>query len=98
MLEMVFLKADLWLAEYYDTRLVPENLWALGNSCVRACRLHRSGAETAPAGRPAGRSALDQESIKLRNPYTDPLNVLQAELLNRSRNHPETLHPSWIRR
>ncbi|HHQ4801510.1 TPA: phosphoenolpyruvate carboxylase, partial [Aeromonas veronii] len=31
--------------------------------------------------------------IKLRNPYTDPLNVLQAELLNRSRNHPETLHP-----
>lgn len=30
MLEMVFLKADLWLAEYYDTRLVPENLWALG--------------------------------------------------------------------
>ena len=36
MLEMVFLKADLWLAEYYDTRLVPENLWALGSSCVRS--------------------------------------------------------------
>ena len=33
------------------------------------------------------------ESIQLRNIYTDPLNVLQAELLNRSRNHPETLHP-----
>ena len=34
-----------------------------------------------------------KESIKLRNPYTDPLNVLQAELLNRSRNQSETLHP-----
>ena len=30
MLEMVFLKADLWLAEYYDLRLAPESLWPLG--------------------------------------------------------------------
>lgn len=27
------------------------------------------------------------ESIALRNVYTDPLNVLQAELLHRSREH-----------
>ena len=30
MLEMVFLKADMWLSEYYDQRLAPENLWPLG--------------------------------------------------------------------
>ena len=30
MLEMVFSKADLWLAEYYDQRLVKPELWALG--------------------------------------------------------------------
>ena len=34
-----------------------------------------------------------KESIELRNPYTDPLNVLQVELLNRSRTTPEELHP-----
>ena len=32
-------------------------------------------------------------TIKLRNPYTDPLSVLQVELLNRSRTTPEDLHP-----
>ncbi len=30
MLEMVFAKADLWLAEYYDQRLVDKALWSLG--------------------------------------------------------------------
>ena len=32
-----------------------------------------------------------RESIKLRNVYTDPLNVLQAELLYRNRQNPEPL-------
>ena len=30
-----------------------------------------------------------RESIQLRNIYTDPLNVLQAELLQRQRREPE---------
>ncbi len=30
MLEMVYSKADLWLAEYYDQRLVKPELWKLG--------------------------------------------------------------------
>ncbi len=34
MLEMVYAKADLWLAEYYDHRLVEERLWPLGQNCV----------------------------------------------------------------
>ena len=100
MLEMVFLKADLWLAEYYDTRLVPENLWALG----RQLRQELADSiqvvlETAPAGRPAGRSALDQGVHQAAQPYTDPLNVLQVELLSGARattRRPCT--PSWIRR
>ncbi|MFK5042034.1 phosphoenolpyruvate carboxylase, partial [Glaesserella parasuis] len=32
MLEMVFSKADLWLAEHYDQRLVPQHLHRLGNT------------------------------------------------------------------
>ncbi len=31
MLEMVYSKADLWLAEYDDQRLVKPELWALGS-------------------------------------------------------------------
>ncbi|MGL5948199.1 MAG: phosphoenolpyruvate carboxylase [Aeromonas sp.] len=93
MLEMVFLKADTWLAQYYDTRLVPEKLWPLGEqlrselTAAIATVLDLRGQQELLAGQP-----WIQESIRLRNPYTDPLNVLQAELLNRARANPEELH------
>ena len=94
MLEMVFLKADAWLAEYYDTRLVPQELWGLGKQLRQELA---DSIEVVLKLSPRGDLLEDQpwikESIKLRNPYTDPLNVLQAELLNRSRNQSETLHP-----
>jgi len=86
MLEMVFAKADLWLAEYYDQRLVERSLWPLGkqlrdqlDSDIKAVLTIANDAHL----------MADQpwiaESIALRNVYTDPLNVLQAELLHRSR-------------
>ncbi len=94
MLEMVFLKADVWLAEYYDTRLVPKELWGLGKQLRQELA---DSIQVVLELRPQGDLLDDQpwikESIKLRNPYTDPLNVLQVELLGRSRNHAETLHP-----
>ena len=94
MLEMVFLKADLWLSEYYEQRLVPENLWPLGQ---RLRDELKASTEIVLRLRPQGGLLDDQpwikESIKLRNPYTDPLNVLQVELLNRSRSNPDELHP-----
>ncbi|MBK5145629.1 phosphoenolpyruvate carboxylase [Budviciaceae bacterium BWR-B9] len=93
MLEMVYAKADLWLAEYYDQRLVDKNLWALGS------KLRRQLAEDISV---ILKLSNDQklmeklpwiaESIALRNVYTDPLNVLQAELLYRSRQQ-ETPDP-----
>ncbi|MGL4206681.1 MAG: phosphoenolpyruvate carboxylase, partial [Aeromonadaceae bacterium] len=94
MLEMVFLKADLWLSEYYDQRLVPEELWPLGK---RLREELKASTEVVLRLRPQGGLLDDQpwikESIKLRNPYTDPLNVLQVELLNRSRKSPDDVHP-----
>ncbi|WP_312059621.1 phosphoenolpyruvate carboxylase, partial [Pantoea septica] len=86
MLEMVFAKADLWLAEYYDQRLVDTALWPLGKQLrdqldadIKAVLTIANDAHL----------MADQpwiaESIALRNVYTDPLNVLQAELLQRSR-------------
>lgn len=86
MLEMVFAKADLWLAEYYDQRLVDRSLWPLGkqlreqlDSDIKAVLTIANDAHLM-ADLP-----WIAESIALRNVYTDPLNVLQAELLHRSR-------------
>ncbi len=86
MLEMVFAKADLWLAEYYDQRLVEEKLWPLGKQLRQQLSddirvvLTIANDDHLMADLP-----WVAESIALRNVYTDPLNVLQAELLHRSR-------------
>ncbi|WP_107853024.1 phosphoenolpyruvate carboxylase [Oceanimonas marisflavi] len=93
MLEMVFLKADSGLAAYYDSVLVPEELKPLGKRLRDELR-----ASTELVLKLKEKSELlssepwIQESIKLRNPYTDPLNVLQAELLKRSREQ-DDIHP-----
>ncbi|CAK9887004.1 MAG: Phosphoenolpyruvate carboxylase [Candidatus Erwinia impunctatus] len=86
MLEMVFSKANLWLAEYYDQRLVDPSLWILGKQLRDQLD---SDIKTVLTIANDAHLMADQpwiaESIALRNVYTDPLNVLQAELLFRSR-------------
>ncbi|MEH6568771.1 MAG: phosphoenolpyruvate carboxylase [Halioglobus sp.] len=92
MLEMVFAKADVGLSAYYDDRLVPAALQPLGEA-LRT----RLGADSEIVLKVTGAAGFleDQpwirESIQLRNIYTDPLNVLQAELLYRQRQSPEPL-------
>ncbi|ESP94493.1 phosphoenolpyruvate carboxylase [Pseudoalteromonas luteoviolacea] len=86
MLEMVFCKADLWLTEYYDERLVPKELQIIGEK-LRA-ELKETMDEVlrlAPKGSLLSAQPWIKESIALRNPYTDPLNLLQVELLKRTR-------------
>ena len=86
MLEMVFAKSDAGLSAYYDGRLVPEELQAIGEQ-LRAQLASDIDTVLAVDGR--GTLVADQpwtaESIRLRNIYTDPLNFLQAELLQRNR-------------
>ena len=95
MLEMVYLKTDPKLARFYEERLVPEELHDLGKQLRNMLRrsievMHEmKGGEAFMEGLPEIR-----QGIALRNPYTDPLNILQAELLNRSRKHPEGLEDS----
>ncbi len=86
MLEMVFAKADLWLAEYYDQRLVDKSLWPLGQQ-LRDQLAADINVVLAIANDDHLMADLPwiAKSIALRNVYTDPLNVLQAELLHRSR-------------
>jgi phosphoenolpyruvate carboxylase len=59
MLEMVFSKADLWLAEYYDQRLVKPELWALGKELRNCWKRHQSGAGYRQRLPPDGRPAVD---------------------------------------
>lgn len=86
MLEMVFSKADLWLAEYYDQRLVDSSLWPLGKELRQLLQSNIEAILT--ISNDAHLMATEPwiaESIALRNVYTDPLNVLQAEVLHRLR-------------
>lgn len=87
MLEMVFAKSDLWLAEYYDQRLVDPALWPLGTELRQQVQRDIQAVLTiADTDHLMADLPWAAESIALRNVYTDPLNVLQAELLYRSRH------------
>lgn len=93
MLEMVLAKCDTGIAAYYERRLTSDELGVLGASLrdrleqmVKAIKAIKGLSEEAPllAGNPVIR-----QSIEVRNPYLDPLHVLQAELLYRDRNQPD---------
>jgi phosphoenolpyruvate carboxylase len=91
MMEMVYAKAEPNLARYYETCLVPPTLHHLGEELINRLQLgikvvlELTGSDTLMAHTPWNR-----ESIKLRNPYIDPLNFLQAELLARTRKEQQT--------
>jgi len=87
MLEMVFAKADLRLSKYYDEKLVDANLKAIGKQLREAVRKDITTILTIVDRQELLEDqAWGRESIELRNIYTDPLNLLQAELLKRSRH------------
>src|SRR5450830_1671560 len=86
MLEMVLAKADSDIARLYDERLVQPELLPLGahlrDLLSQACQvvLGLTGQSQLLAHSPD-----TLEFIRLRNTYLDPLHLLQAELLARSR-------------
>ena len=87
LIEMVLAKSDARIAEHYDRQLVPPDLQPLGT------KLRRRLADTAVhVLAVTGRELLleDNEvlrrSINVRNPYVDPINLVQVELLRRLRS------------
>jgi phosphoenolpyruvate carboxylase len=86
MLEMVFAKADTRISNYYDKRLVAEELQHLGeylrerltNDIQAVLKISHDSILMEGLPSIAG-------NIALRNGYTTPLNVLQVELLARCR-------------
>lgn len=94
MLEMVFSKADLWLAEYYDQRLVAKELQRLGASLrTQLSEDIQTILALSNDGQLMGDLPWIADSIALRNVYTDPLNLLQVELLSRLRAQSENPDP-----
>jgi phosphoenolpyruvate carboxylase len=83
---MALAKADAGVAAYYDRLLVPQDLQPLGRSlrerleraveAVRAITGHRRLLED---------NVVLRRSIDVRNPYVDPINLVQVELLRRFR-------------
>jgi phosphoenolpyruvate carboxylase len=94
LIEMVLAKADPRMAAQYDRALVPEDLQPLGVE-LRS-RLDRAITTvlsiTGHADLVSDNPVL-RRSIDVRNPYVDPINLVQVELLRRMRTagHDERL-------
>jgi phosphoenolpyruvate carboxylase len=86
MLEMVYAKSDVGLSAFYDACLVPPQWQHIGEflrgQLVKDCAtlLELAEQDYLLAGQP-----WIKQSLQLRDIYTDPLNYLQAELLQRNR-------------
>ena len=88
--EMVLAKAEARIAGEYDRRLVASHLQPIGSE-LRA-RLERAiDAVLAVTGHREliESNAVLRRSIDVRNPYVDPINLLQIELLRRFRRDPD---------
>jgi phosphoenolpyruvate carboxylase len=83
---MVLAKADAAIAELYDERLVAAELKSLGAQ-LRDLLSQASTSVLALTGQSEllAQSPETREAISVRNTYLDPLHLLQAELLARSR-------------
>ncbi|MDP5147957.1 phosphoenolpyruvate carboxylase [Shewanella sp. ULN5] len=90
MLEMVYMKAEPNLARYYENCLVKPELHHLGEKLRQRLQL---GIDTVlsltESDQLMSHTPWNRESVKLRNPYIDPLNFLQTELLARTRKEAE---------
>ena len=86
MLEMVLSKTDTSIAAYYESRLLGDKPNALGTQLRHRleqaiCIVKSIKQEDALLQN----EAVIRKSMAVRNPYTDPLHFLQAELLYRTR-------------
>jgi phosphoenolpyruvate carboxylase len=94
LLQMTLAKADPQIAAEYDRRLAPSELQPLAES-LRVKLAQATRAVLAITGQHELLSNNDtlRRSIELRNPYVDPINLVQIELLRRLRRDGERAGP-----
>jgi phosphoenolpyruvate carboxylase len=86
LIEMVLAKASPQISERYDRALVPEPLWPVGADLRD--RLRRTVAAVLVVTRHTElveHNPILRRSIDVRNPYVDPINLVQIEILRRLR-------------
>jgi phosphoenolpyruvate carboxylase len=98
LIEMVLAKAEPRIAAYYDRLLVPGELRDIGETL-----LSRLAETIELVKRVTGHAQLLENnpvlrrSIEVRNPYVDPINVVQAEILRRLRaSGDESLRDAFV--
>ena len=86
MLEMVISKTDSNIASYYEQRLVPHSLQYLGEQLRERLQIVQHHVlNILQQQHLLEHNIALQHSMSVRNPYTDPLHYLQAELMYRER-------------
>jgi phosphoenolpyruvate carboxylase len=95
-LEMTLAKSSLEIAEEYLELVSDATLWEL----IRSEHERATAAvlEIVESGELLDRQPVLQRSIRLRNPYVDPLNALQVELLRRYRGVADEVERERVRR
>lgn len=99
MLEMVLSKTDKGIAQYYENRLLPQNETQQAKQALgRQLRARLQQAIDTVQHIKQQTQLLEnnptiRHSMAVRNPYTDPLHYLQAELLYRTRAQGENVKP-----
>ena len=90
LIEMVLAKTEVRIAAYYDRLLVPDELRDLGETLrARLARTIELVQRVTGHERLLETNAALRRSIDVRNPYVDPINVVQAEVLRRLRQSPD---------
>jgi phosphoenolpyruvate carboxylase len=90
LIEMVLAKAEGSIAEYYERALVPDDLRDIGRMLrARLARTAELVLEVTGHRRLLESNRVLRRSIDVRNPYVDPINLVQAEVLRRYRASPD---------
>ena len=86
LLEMALAKADPRIAAHYDRHLVPPDLRPLGDSLRHRLQMTIDAVlQSTGHARLLEDNPVLRRSIDVRNPYVDPINLVQVELLRRLR-------------
>jgi phosphoenolpyruvate carboxylase len=86
LMEMALAKADAGIAAHYDRYLVGPDLRDLGSELrARLTRAANTVVEITGHTRLLEENPVLRRSIDVRNPYVDPINIIQVELLRRLR-------------
>jgi phosphoenolpyruvate carboxylase len=94
-LEMTLAKASIEIAREYLVLVDDDRLWE--PVAAEHARTVASVLEIVEAAELLDRHPVVQRSIRLRNPYVDPMSAIQVELLRRYRNGDDAVVPPLLR-